>query len=172
MGSGAGVVPGWRFARSRRRRCGAESGARASEAGISIVETVLSVAIMGLAVMAIAAALGASVRHSNFTVARAEAEAEARRMGEWLRSNVTTDLAECDGATDPRDHYEDELRSGFEPGFTYDVTRVWVWAAGGVFNELPGACSGGSSYLVQRIELVVSAAGDAASATVVVVKRS
>ena len=104
-----------------------------------MVEVVIAVAIMGLAVIAIAGAMGASVRHSSYTSARARVETEARRLAEWQRT--AGQLAPCDN-TDPSVFYESELAAKATPGFVVSNVSVEGYQSGG-YTNIDGPCSSG-----------------------------
>jgi len=168
MGSGTGVVPGRRHWQRRRRRHGNTSPERVREAGVSLIEVVISVAIIGTAVISIAGAMGASVRHSAQVEGRSEAEAEARRLAEHLRSSVP--MAACDlNLPVPRDQYGDALQPVKATG--YDVSiAVALWDPGVGYASLDGGGCDGSTHS-QQVTVEVTHQATGARASVSIVKR-
>lgn len=107
-----------------RRRSAREAG-EAGEAGETLVELLISVAIMSIAVVAIAGALATAVRVSDIHRKHATAQAAVRAFAEALQAQVArsdgyvacADEAAYDGVFDPPD------------GFDADVVAVRYWSA-------------------------------------------
>ncbi|MGQ0824998.1 MAG: type IV pilus modification PilV family protein [Actinomycetota bacterium] len=164
MGRGRG-----RWLRARR----ATSRRGAGDAGVSLIEVLLTVMIMGTAVLAVAGAMGTTFKTSGLTAGRAQAEGEARRVAEHLRG-ATVPLACSDddpavvgtSMPDRYQHYVDQL----SPSIPVTVDSVQYLTADvtqGFFDALD--CPNPDA-VVHRI--VVSAATNGGGrATVAFVKR-
>ena len=120
---------------------------------------------MGLAVVAIAGAMGASVRHSAYTSARARTEAEARRLAEWERTSGA--MADCN--LDPTAFYQAALDEQKSTGFTVSILSVEGYQAGG-YTNIDGGCGPGE-YDVQRITFRVAANSTDGQVDMTIVKR-
>jgi hypothetical protein len=174
MGADVGLAS-WRdaYARCGMAAAGTLHQRGRAERGLSIIEAVISVAIMGIAVIVIAASMGACVRQSAFTTGRSAAEAEARRLAEWLRTSASSGpaLAQCGGTTTAMDHYgsllDDHTRAGFDvtvDGVDYFATNVWE-----AFDPT-SPCVGGATPEVQRVRFSVATREGPAAVIAIVVR--
>jgi hypothetical protein len=135
------------------------------------VETVISVLIMGLAVVTIAAAMGASARNSELITDRAAAENEARRLADYLRSSAVA-LEPCQAESEEPDAevpYQAAVDAVVTAGFDARVIEVAYWSGMGEYND-DATCAGGPTF-AQRITVQAKREGADSGAAVTVVKR-
>ena len=147
------------------RQGGARSGAPTPQDGFSLVECLLATVVLGIAVVTIAGSLGASVRYSSFTVGRAQAEAEARRIAEHLRSGAVA-FVPCNPGMQASYDATAKAASSDTSQFAVSVTRGG-WLNEGVFGDFP--CSGNPP--VHRLTVEVTHTPTGATAAVTVAKR-
>jgi len=96
--------------RGFRRRLLAGARTRASEAGFSIVEICITVAIMGLAFTALLGSMATATSTSDLMARRAQADSYGRQLTELLRGGEVK-LVQCDPDLTIAEAYESALAS-------------------------------------------------------------
>ena len=164
MGGGAGLAPRRKGLALRCRRD--EASSRASERGVSLIEVLVAVAILGAAVTVIIGGFGASVHNSDLTARQAALEVEVRGLADYLRREDVP-MATCNPA--PVAYYTDELNRRKSANVRVTVDNVSV-LAGGTYVSVVTTCGGNLD--VQRIDITISEnRADPVSAKASVVKR-
>ncbi len=175
MGAGVGVVPGRRLARfatGRWRRHGDTAPGRAREAGVTLVEVMVAVAILGFAITSLVGSMTTAVTVSSVIDRRTDAQAEARRLAELVRSYDTGYLVQpSNGDPELETLYEGYLAG--ELGDAFASVDASVECGNGtppVVSFSAGGCVGIPA--LQRVTVTVTANGDpAVRASITVVKR-
>jgi prepilin-type N-terminal cleavage/methylation domain-containing protein len=138
-----------------------------SDAGFSLVEIVITIAIVGVTFSAILGGLFASITVSALQQKEATADTVARSAAEVVKASEHNPYSNCAGAG----HYS--LTGLSVPsGFSVTITNVEYWdgqppAGGGVV--FPQNCS--SDHGMQRITISATSADGQATETVQVIKR-
>jgi prepilin-type N-terminal cleavage/methylation domain-containing protein len=138
-----------------------------SERGLTLVELLITVAVLGLALTALLGSVTSTVLVSRMVDGRSTAHAEARRLGETIRSYSTPFPACADAVSE----YQDVLDGHVATGFTATVEAV-EWgvadAEGVAFSPL--TC-GGTPPAIHRVRITVEVDGDGSTDSLRVVKR-
>jgi prepilin-type N-terminal cleavage/methylation domain-containing protein len=140
-------------------------------AGFTLVEILITVALLGGVMTVMLGAVTASTRISDTSVRQSQAEAAARRIAEYMRGGFP--MAAC-GSTSRSAAYETKAQSAAPAGYTVTLTDfAWGTAyAGDNPTWRTDACPDATTPRFERMTLRVVATSDGTtSATVVVVKR-
>ncbi len=135
---------------------------RAPEAGFSIVEICITVAIMGLAFTALLGSMATATSTSDLMARRAQADAYGRQLTERLRGG-DVELLECDpGATLP-EAYEAELRAGAPALDGFELKVVDARATSDLTEADPldwsDDCWGATRPLLEWVQITVTSTG-------------
>ena len=148
-----------------------KSGAQAtrgSERGESLVELLISVGILGIAVVAIVAGMATAITASDANRKQALVETVLRNYAEAI-TDPATPYAEC-ATTYPSDPPGFSARSGYLP----EVISVRYWDGTGDSSTTAGitpSCPSNPDKGIQFIKLRVSSDDRGGQKTLVVVKR-
>ncbi len=152
---------------------------RAPEAGFTLVEVLVTVALLGGVMTVMLGAVSASSRMSDLGVKQAQAESAARRVAEYLRSSAVP--LRCDGDlivsyqnnTDGKDVNHITLPAGVvSPATVTDVD--WGESFTGDTANWSGSqqCQGATPKFERITVKVVTSGAPSVSASVTVVKRN
>jgi prepilin-type N-terminal cleavage/methylation domain-containing protein len=138
-----------------------------SDAGFSLVEVVITIAIVGVTFSAILGGLFASITVSALQQKEASADTVARSAAEVVKDSEHNPYSNCA----PQGHYS---LTGLAPsGFAVQITKVEYWdgqpPAGGAVGFQPNCPS--SDHGIQRITIAATSTDGQATETVQVVKR-
>jgi Tfp pilus assembly protein PilV len=153
----------------------AAAGRRAREAGASLVEVSVALAMVGVALTAIVTAMGSTAKMSDVAATDAKVESEARRVAEAARAApmpTSPCAVPADGAN--RTYYNCVIPrvAPVPAGWTAQTTSVecGTFTAGvPQFTGTNGAC--GSMPDFQRVTIKVTAPGGLATSVRFVVRR-
>jgi prepilin-type N-terminal cleavage/methylation domain-containing protein len=159
--------------RRRRSQAGAaESPARAGERGLTLVELLLAVTIMGIAFVAILSAMGTAIIVSDMSKRQSTAES---LLVSWAETLKARDYVANPSTNQTSGEYSYNVIMGSAPPSRYTATFVVkCWdgvtsdtsdAAG--FNALGGGCTSG----LEQVKLDISSSGSVHKGTFVL-KRS
>lgn len=140
---------------------------RGGEAGVTLVEVIVGVAILGIAIVAIVGAMGTSILASDVHRRYADADIALRDYAETLNA---ASYITCGSAT----AYETAAALSYTPPTNYaaSVTTVEYYRAStGTFGSLPSSCPATDEGL-QRLSLRVASSDGRAAETVQIVKRA
>jgi prepilin-type N-terminal cleavage/methylation domain-containing protein len=146
---------------------------RAPQAGFTLIEILITVALLGGVMTVMLSAVSASSRISDIGLKQAQTESAARRVAEYLRSSAVP--LRCDG--DLKVNYQTDVNSITLPAGVVSPATVTAVAWGGSYTgDTPNwsgsqTCSGATPYF-ERISVKVTTSGTpSVSATVTVLKR-
>jgi type II secretory pathway pseudopilin PulG len=145
--------------------------ARPHDKGESLLELMISVAIMGIVVVAVVGGIATSVLASDMHRKQATAGAYVRNYAEtvvaYVAAGTSASKANFLAGTSP-DYSPSRL--GFTPpgGFVASVSSVRCWDDG--TKKFMSSCAGGS--LVQQVTLNVASSDSRASETLLVIVRA
>lgn len=146
---------------------------RRREAGETLVELILAVAIMSIAVVSVAGALATGVRASDQHRKHATAGAAVRAFAEALHASVWSSdgyLEDICGTGDPASAYLDRLGDIYTPPANYQasVTQVRFWHPNGTTGSFESGCP---DVGLQLLTLEVATADGRVTETLDVVLR-
>jgi prepilin-type N-terminal cleavage/methylation domain-containing protein len=139
------------------------------QAGVSLIEVLITVVLMGTAMVAFCSGMFMMVKTSQVTQTKARLEGELRKLSEAVR--VST-YQECPGVLDTAYPAPATLYS--VPAWTNaPTTKVWHWngspPVNGVYNFVDN-CPAGADTGVQKIQLTVTAK-DGLKESIDIIKR-
>jgi type II secretory pathway pseudopilin PulG len=101
---------------------------RLGEAGVTLIELICAVVIMGFAFVAILAAMGTSIIVSDAHAKRARAETIAQSWAEQLIAASTTNYTACATTSTPQYRVTDpNINVGLPAGYTTAIESVKYW---------------------------------------------
>jgi type II secretory pathway pseudopilin PulG len=145
------------------------------EAGFSIAETLVTIAIVGITFAAILGGLMTSIKVSALQRTEATADTVARSAAEWVKDSVHNPYVNCGGVG------AYSLAGLSKPsGYNVVISTVGYWdgvapTAGATYplsSHMQTSCPGGVDRGLQRITIVASSADGQATETVQVLKRT
>ena len=172
-----GVASRWGRRKVAMTRSAMDRRRRAPEAGFTLIEILITVALLGGVMTVMLSAVSASSRISDLGVKQAQAESAARRVAEYLRSDAVQ-IPTCPNGSTLESYYQTTYVNGLtlptgvvSPATVTDV--AWgVNFTGNSANWIEGNCDGSKPGFERISVKVVTSGTSSVSATVTVVKRN
>ena len=137
------------------------------DSGETLIELIVTIAIMSTAVVAIVGATATSIHLSDIHRKQAKAGSYVRAYAEALETAVAQSPTGYQYCATPSDYTGNSIYPSPESGYVPSATAVRVWT--GSTWAPPGSC--GTDIGVQRVTLQVALAGQVTESLDVIIRR-